>query len=122
VPGIFPTVKIDGRELMDGAIAANTPLRLAVQLGATRIIVLPTGYACALKGAPKGVIAKALHLAPALCPLEVSPHDFSASRQLIERAMRSTRDWIAGGRPGEASPRTGSLGAPPLKGLPRERG
>jgi NTE family protein len=121
IPGIFPPVAIGGRQLMDGAIAANTPLRLAVELGATRIIVLPTGYACALEEPPKGVIAKALHavtllitwqlmheidvipqgiqvhMAPALCPLEISPFDFSASGQLIERAMRSTKKWIDAG-------------------------
>jgi len=121
VPGIFPPVAIGGRHLMDGAIAANTPLRLAVELGATQIIVLPTGYACALEEPPKGVIAKALHavtlliawqlmheidvipqgiqvhMAPALCPLEISPFDFSASGQLIERAMRSTKKWIDAG-------------------------
>jgi len=121
VPGIFPPVRIDGRELMDGAIAANTPLRLAVELGATSIVVLPTGFACALKASPQGAIAKALHavtlliawqlmheldsippgvrvhLAPALCPLAVSPYDFSASQQLIERALGSTRAWIDAG-------------------------
>lgn len=121
VPGIFPHVAIGGRPLMDGAIAANTPLRLAVDLGAKRIVVLPTGYACALKEPPQGVIANALHavtlliawqlmheidaipqgiqvhMAPALCPLDVSPFDFSLSRQLIDRAMRSTRAWIEGG-------------------------
>ena len=121
IPGIFPPVRIDGEDLMDGAIAANTPLRLAVELGANRIVVLPTGYACALAAPPQGVVAKVLHaitlliawqlmheledmppgvsvhLAPTLCPLDVSPYDFSASRQLIERAKRSTREWIASG-------------------------
>ncbi|HMO46009.1 MAG TPA: patatin-like phospholipase family protein [Rubrivivax sp.] len=121
IPAVFPPVTINGRALMDGAIAANTPLRLAAGLGATRIVVLPTGYACALQGPPQGVVAKALHaitlliawqlmheleamppavqvhVAPTLCPLEVSPYDFSASRRLIERARRSTRDWIGGG-------------------------
>lgn len=121
VPGVFPPVTIAGRQLMDGAIAANTPLRLAVELGASRIIVLPTGYACALKEPPKGVIAKALHaitlliawqlmheldvvpqsvqvhMAPALCPLGVSPYDFSASRHLMDRAIQSTHKWIEAG-------------------------
>jgi NTE family protein len=121
IPGVFPPVQIDGQTLMDGAIASSTPIRLAVELGASRIIVLPTGYACALKESPKGAVAKALHaitlliawrlindleqipnsinvhLAPALCPLDVSPYDFSASRYLIERAAESTRKWIAGG-------------------------
>lgn len=134
VPGIFPPVTIGGRQLMDGAIAANTPLRMAVDLGARRIIVLPTGYACAMEGPPKGAIARILHaitlliawqlmheietmpegieihLAPSLCPLAVSPYDFTAAAQLIERAKRATRKWIDRGgltspaRKGELSP------------------
>lgn len=118
IPGIFPPVRIDGQMLMDGAIATNTPIRVAVDLGASRIIVLPTGYACALKEPPKKAIARALHaitlliewqlirdlerlsreihvcIVPTLCPLEVSPYDFSASRYLIQRAADSTRKWI----------------------------
>lgn len=118
VPGIFPPVVIDGHPLIDGAISANTPLRVAADLGAQRIIVLPTGYACALQDPPQGAVACMLHavtlliawqlmheigsmpggvrvhLAPALCPLAVSPYDFTASRQLIERAYRGTLAWI----------------------------
>lgn len=121
IPGIFPPVEIDGQQLMDGAVAANTPLRRTVELGAERVIVLPTGYACALERSPRGAIAKALHavtlliawqlmhelqtlpddvdvhLAPALCPLAVSPYDFSASRQLIRRAIDTTAAWIEAG-------------------------
>ncbi len=129
IPGVFPPVQIDGDILMDGAIAANTPVRLAVELGASRIIILPTGYACALKEPPRTVIGKALHaitlmiawqlmheleviakeievhLVPTLCPLAVSPFDFSASRQLIERAAESSTKWIeAGGLTRRASP------------------
>lgn len=121
VPGIFPAVSIGGRPLMDGAIAANTPLRIAAQLGANRIVVLPTGYACDLDSAPGGVIGRMLHavtlliawqlmheietmpegvqvhLAPALCPLRVSPYDFSASDALMTRARRLSRIWIRRG-------------------------
>lgn len=121
VPGVFPTVEIDGVPLMDGAVAANTPLVLAASLGATRIFILPTGYACDLQGPPSGAVARALHavtlliawqlirdierlpeeielrMAPALCPLTVSPYDFSQSRALIARSTRSTQEWIAGG-------------------------
>ena len=134
IPGVFPPVQIDGDALMDGAIAANTPLRLAAELGASRIIILPTGYACALTEPPKGAIAKALHaitlliawqlmhelervsedidvhLMPALCPLAVSPFDFTASGELIERAADASKIWIAEGgltrrsRPGELAP------------------
>jgi NTE family protein len=134
IPGIFPPVDMDGDALMDGAIAANTPLRLAAELGASRIIVLPTGYACALKEPPRRAIAKALHavtlliawqlmheletvsddidvhLMPTLCPLAVSPFDFSASGELIERAAGASKRWIAEGgmtrrsRPEELAP------------------
>jgi len=134
IPGVFPPVHIDGEALMDGAIAANTPVRLAAELGASRIIILPTGYACALKEPPTRAIAKALHaitlmiawqlmyelermpediqvhLMPTLCPLAVSPFDFSASGELIERAAQSSKKWIEEGgltrraRPQELAP------------------
>jgi NTE family protein len=134
IPGIFPPVEINGELLMDGAVAANTPMRLAVELGATRIIILPTGYACALKEPPKRAVGKALHavtlmiawqlmhelehipkdiqvrLVPTLCPLAVSPFDFSSSVELIERAARSSQEWIENGgltrpaRPEELAP------------------
>jgi NTE family protein len=134
IPGIFPPVGIEGEPLIDGAVAANTPMRLAVGLGASRIIVLPTGYACALKEPPKSAVGKALHaitlminwqlmheleliapdiqvhLVPTLCPLAVSPFDFSSSRELIERAARSSREWVEDGgltrpaRPEELAP------------------
>ena len=121
IPGVFPPVHIDGEALMDGAIAANSPMRLATELGASRIIILSTGYACALKEPPKSAVGKALHaitlminwqliyeleripediqvhLVPTLCPLAVSPFDFSASTELIERAAQSSKKWIEDG-------------------------
>jgi NTE family protein len=46
-----------------------------------------------------------VHLAPALCPLVVSPYDFSATPELIERGARSTRHWIdRGGLERQADP------------------
>ena len=121
IPGVFPAMNINGEALMDGAVAADTPVRLAADLGASRIIILPTGYACALKEPPKRAIARALHaitlmiawqliyelermpediqvhLVPTLCPLAVSPFDFSKSTELIERAAQSTQKWIEEG-------------------------
>jgi len=52
---------LGGDASMDGAIAANTPVRLAADLGASRIIILPTGYACALREPPTSAIGRALH-------------------------------------------------------------
>jgi NTE family protein len=121
IPGIFPPVHLGGDVLMDGAIANNTPILTAARLGASRIVVLPTGIACAEQQPPKGPIARALHavtlliawqvirdleqlgeeihvcLVPTLCPLDVSPYDFSASRYLMERAAETARKWLDGG-------------------------
>jgi NTE family protein len=134
IPGVFPMVSIDGAPLMDGAIAARSAVRLAVELGASKVIVLQSGYACALSKPPAGAVASAIHaitlliswrlmhdletlsddvdvhVAPSLCPLSVSPFDFSHSGELIERAARSTERWVEGGgltrrsRPQELAP------------------
>ena len=40
VPGALPPVTIDGVELVDGGIAANLPIGIARELGATRIIAV----------------------------------------------------------------------------------
>ena len=50
IPGVFPSVVINGRHLIDGGVANNTPISSAIRLGAKGIVVLPTGFACALKG------------------------------------------------------------------------
>lgn len=121
IPGVFPTVLIDGRELVDGGVTNNTPISTALKLGADRIVVLPTGFACGLTRAPASAIAKALHslnllvarqlvndierfaqhvrlhVVPTLCPLETSSYDYSSCATLIERASDSTREWIQQG-------------------------
>jgi NTE family protein len=121
IPAAFPPVRIDNQYLFDGAIGSNTAILTAAKLGATRIIVLPTGFSCDLHEPPKGAIARVLHaitllianqivrdlkelagkvdisIVPSLCPLDVSPYDFSSAAQLIERAADNTRKWIGGG-------------------------
>lgn len=121
IPAAFSPVFLEHRYLADGAITSNTPIKAAVGLGARRIVVLPTGYACALKSPPPDAIACALHaltlliarqllhelnslgseidfcVAPPLCPLQCSPYDFAMTGELIERAAKSTSEWIAGG-------------------------
>lgn len=103
---------------MDGAVASNTPVSVAVDLGAERLIVLPTGFACTLESPPRGAIANALHgltllvahqlvveleryrgqaeiitVLP-LCPLAVSPYDFSRAAELIDHTAEQTRRWL----------------------------
>jgi NTE family protein len=41
IPGVFPPVPIDGIDLVEIGVANNTPISVAVGLGAKRIIVLP---------------------------------------------------------------------------------
>ena len=121
IPGVFPPVDIGGRLLVDGGVANNTPISSAIRLGATRILVLPTGFACALRQVPSNAIARAmhalsllvvrqllndiehyrhaieLHVVPSLCPLDISPYDYSASASLIDRAAHTTQTWLEGG-------------------------
>lgn len=121
IPAVFPPVKAADRYLVDGAITSNTPVRVAVALGAERLIVLPTGFACALEVPPRRAVSSVLHaltlliarqlvaelesldpsidfaIVPTLCPLARSPYDFSHTERLIEAAAQSTRGWIADG-------------------------
>lgn len=121
IPGVFPPVLIDGHYLVDGGVTNHTPIAAAVALGASRLIVLPTGYSCALEAPPKGAIAAALqglniliarqlinevqHFAtqveisvvPPLCPVATSPYDFQATGELIDRAAQSTEQWLEKG-------------------------
>lgn len=119
IPGAFAPVLYKNRYLADGAISANTPVKVAVEKGARRLIILPTGYACATDKPPVGAVANALHaltlliarqlvselenlppeieyfVVPPLCPLVGSPYDFSRTFDHIERAIRSTDAWLA---------------------------
>src|SRR5262249_37148997 len=61
IPGVVTPVRWGECTLMDGGVANNTPISHAVELGAERIYVLPTGYACALQEPPRGALAVALH-------------------------------------------------------------
>lgn len=61
IPLVFPTVRIGGKFLVDGGVASNTPIASAVVLGATRVIVVPTGFGSASTGPPKKSVALALH-------------------------------------------------------------
>ncbi|MDI1332484.1 patatin-like phospholipase family protein [Pseudomonas sp.] len=121
IPLVFPSVRIGDKLLIDGGVASNTPIASAVSLGATRVIVVPTGFGCACPRPPHGLVALALHtlnlmsmrqlvrdielyaprasihvVAP-LCPLNASVFDFSQTDQLLLRAYHSTQTWIEEG-------------------------
>src|ERR1700709_1182067 len=61
IPGAFAPVRYKDLYLADGAISSNTPIKVAVQKGARRLIILPTGYACSTSPPPIGAVANALH-------------------------------------------------------------
>jgi NTE family protein len=118
IPAVFPVVSIDDRHLMDGGVANNTPISTALKLGATRVVVLPTGMSCAMELPPRGAVAIALHalnllimrqllndierfgdraeliVLPPLCPLANSAYDFSHTDELIRRAEAVARLWL----------------------------
>lgn len=119
IPGAFSPIRYKDCYLADGAISSNTPVRIAVKLGATRLIVLPTGHACGNDDPPVGAVANALHaltlliarqlvgeleslghdieyyVVPPLCPLVGSPYDFSRTDGHIARAIAATDVWLA---------------------------
>jgi NTE family protein len=119
IPGAFAPIHYKNYYLADGAISSNTPIQVAVQKGAKRLIILPTGHACATQAPPVGAVANALHaltlliarqlvselerlgpeieyfVVPPLCPLVGSPYDFSRTSDHIDRAVTATDAWLA---------------------------
>lgn len=68
IPAVLPPVRRDGRTLVDGGLADNAAISRALALGADRVYVLPSGYACRLAAAPTrrpAVALPALGLGPA---------------------------------------------------------
>jgi NTE family protein len=123
IPGIFPPVRFGETLLMDGGVVENTPIGHAVGLGATEVWVLPSGGACSIEQVPTSALGMALHaillaisqrmafdieryegrvdlkVVPPLCPMAISPSDFSHGAELIDRARVQTEDWFARGTP-----------------------
>jgi NTE family protein len=117
IPGIFPPVTIGRREFIDGGVANHTPIAAAIELGATRIFVLPVGYPW-LRQQPTNALGMALfalarfveqkldaevtyykHLAdiqvlPTLEVPGVSPADFSHTDELMARGYKSARKHV----------------------------
>lgn len=118
IPGVFPAVDWGGRKLIDGGVSNNTPITDAIELGAERIYVLPTGNACDLERAPRGAVAMLLHamsllvmrrlllevellrdraeliILPPPCPLSIAPIDFSHTDELIDRGHTGADEYL----------------------------
>jgi NTE family protein len=108
IPGVLPAVEWEGRLLIDGGVANNAPISHALELGANRIYVLPTGAPCELETPPRGAVPMVLYASglligrrmtldvascpagvevvvlPPPCPLPVQPIDFSHAPMLID--------------------------------------
>jgi NTE family protein len=121
IPAVLPPTRRDGRTLVDGALADNAAISQAIALGADKIYVLPTGYACALPFPPNRPLAVAVQalsllvqrrlitdvalyadrvglvVLPPLCPLRISAIDFRHAAELCRRAHASSADWLDSG-------------------------
>jgi NTE family protein len=121
IPGIFPPIERGSQLLMDGAIANNTPISHAVELGADRVIVLQAIRAGRLTRAPRGVVAAGLSAAlhaltrrfaedvdryssaveltilPAPALEGMLPSEFGHTDELIAEGLRGARAMLAGG-------------------------
>jgi NTE family protein len=118
IPGVFPPVTIGRREFIDGGVANHTPIAAAMELGASRIFVLPVGYPW-LRQEPTNALGMALHalarfieqkldaevaayrnladiqVLPTLDGVAVSPADFSHTDELMRRGYKSCRRYLA---------------------------
>ena len=125
IPGAFAPIRYRDHYLADGAISEQhaDPGRGASK-ARQRLIILPTGHACANQAPPVGAVANALHaltlliarqlvselenldpaieyyVVPPLCPLVGSPYDFSRTADHIERAIADHRCLAGAKRPG----------------------
>lgn len=118
IPFIFEPIEYEGRTLVDGGVTSNVPILPATQLGANSMIVLDPGYPCALKSAPMDLLGFSLHIVtlmirhqshgalhfledesqvvylPPPCPLEVPPHDFSQTDDLIRNGREQAEAFL----------------------------
>ena len=128
LPAVLPPVRRDGRTLVDGGLADNAAISQAIALGADRICVLPTGYACALPAPPTRPLAVAVQalsllvqrrliddvamyagsvdliVLPPLCPLRISAVDFRHAARLIQRSHAAAAEWLDSGAADLARP------------------
>lgn len=143
IPGIYPPVRVAGRELIDGSVANHAPVSQAVALGADSVYVLPTGHASTLPESPRSALGIALHALSMLVqqrlyadieaiglledqvelrvllprrPPAVWPADFGHADELIRQSRESTAAFLAEPRWRPAPPPAGSDGGAPPQG------
>jgi len=133
VPGLYPSVRIDGRELVDGGVVCNVPVGQALRMGARSVVVLDCGPFGLRPQAPRSLPETIAHVVavmmrqqivhdlpevarkvpvlylPGPFPLITSPLEFLASRTLMRDAYEASRAFLAEVRPAGS----GLYGDPP---------
>jgi len=117
VPGLFPAVRLGGREYIDGGITSDPPIAPAIELGATRAYVMPVGWPIAEPFQGNAVLRIAdtidwlcwriadfeLAAAAAQCRIDLlpspstrmmTPFDLRATKRLIDEAYAMTSAWL----------------------------
>lgn len=118
MPAMFPTVEIDGRRYLDGAVVNDVPIRRAAELGARTLYILEVGpltrpwteptrpigmaiqaywlarrhrYQRELDAVPRGICVR--HM-PHGEPPSLRVHDLSRSGELIDRAHEASAVYL----------------------------
>lgn len=120
IPGIYPPVTIDGRQLYDGGVVANVPLIQALAMGARSLVVLDAAFPGRLPGPPSTLAEALLFTAivtmrvqagleapiaardvpvvylPGPEYVRVSPFDFDHTDELINGAQHAVAAFLDG--------------------------
>ncbi len=113
IPGVFPSVVIDGRQHMDGGVVDNTPLDIAIDDGAREVIAISLMAGSEHESVPNSwpeLIARTLQLTlhhqmlseyerlrdrarmTVICPVTSPTATWQMKRQHIEAVMEASRD------------------------------
>jgi NTE family protein len=119
IPGFYPPVRIDGRDLVDGGVVSNVPVDHALRMGARSIVVLDCGVFGVRLEPPRSLGETIAQVAavvmrqqiirdlpevarevpvlylPGPFPLTTSPLEFTASARLMQDAYEMSRAFLA---------------------------
>jgi len=116
IPGVFPMVRINGREHLDGGVVENTPLNIAIDDGAKEILAISLMAGGEREQPPAGfgeLIARTLQLSlhhqmlsdyerlrqrcriVVFCPLTAPTAAWEMKREHIVSVMESSRAAMA---------------------------
>jgi NTE family protein len=117
IPGVFPPQRMHDYSIVDGGMVNNAPISTAVRLGADRVVVFPIGVP-SVDQEPKTVAEVLIRsfifllnrqlatdiqlykdkveliIVPPPDRIDVGPHDFSKSKQLIEESYAKAKEWL----------------------------